>query len=94
MTTVIKQPGKFTQRVREQVSKWTRLKTTNEIYKKIDFSYLQNALVNTYDIESTLELFTLAMINDHRMSLILFGDEQFDDVTDSELHRQDRKSVV
>ena len=58
MTIAIKQPGQFTQRVREQVSKWTRLKTTNEIYKKIDFSYLQDALVNTYDIESTLELFT------------------------------------
>lgn len=93
MTIAIKQPGQFTQRVREQVSKWTRLKTTNEIYKKIDFSYLQDALVNTYDIESTLELFTLAMINDRRMSLILFGDEQFDDVTDKELHRQIRNFI-
>lgn len=55
---------------------------------KIDFSYKKNALRVTYDVESTPNLFTLAMIHDKALSLIFFGDEQFDNLTNEELINQ------
>lgn len=55
---------------------------------KIDFSYKEDPLKVTYDIESTPNLFTLAMIHDKALSLIIFGDEQFDDLDHDDLVRQ------
>ena len=40
---------------------------------KVDFSYKDNPLKVTYDIEATPSLFTLAMIHDYAMTLIIFG---------------------
>ena len=57
----------------------------------VDFSYLDNALRTTLDDESTMELYTSAFINDDIFSLIFFGDEQFDDLTDDMLLDQMRK---
>ena len=57
---------------------------------KIDFSYKDNPLKVTYDIESTPNLFTLAMIHDKALSLIIFGDRQFDDLSEEDLIRQMR----
>ena len=68
-------------------------KQDKEIYSQIDFSYLQGAVQVTYDIESLRELFTLAMINDHSMSIILFGDEQFDDMTEEDVQKQIRAFI-
>lgn len=59
-----------------------------EVYKDLDLSYKYNALRVTYDIESMPNLFTLAMIHDNALSLMFFGDEQFDDLTDDELIKQ------
>ena len=58
---------------------------------KIDFSYKDNPLKITYDIESTPNLFTLAMIHDKAMSLIIFGDHQFDDLDEKDLVKQMRR---
>ena len=58
---------------------------------KIDFSYKDNPLKITYDIESTPNLFTLAMIHDKSMSLIIFGDHQFDDLDEKDLVKQMRR---
>lgn len=58
---------------------------------KIDFSYKDNPLKITYDIESTPNLFTLAMIHDKSMSLIIFGDHQFDDLDKKDLVKQMRR---
>lgn len=52
----------------------------NEV--KVDLDYKKNALKTDYDIESMIEIFTLAMINDHSLSFIMLADEQFDDLTD------------
>ena len=57
---------------------------------KVDFSYKENPLKVTYDIEATPNLFTLAMIHDYAMTLIIFGDEQFDDLYNDDLVRQMR----
>lgn len=57
---------------------------------KIDFSYKDDPLKVTYDIESTPNLFTLAMIHDKSLSLIIFGDKQFDDLDEGDLVRQMR----
>lgn len=54
----------------------------------VDFTYKDNALRNTYDIESTPDLFTLAMINDKSLSLMLYGNDQFKDLDEKELIRQ------
>lgn len=54
----------------------------------IDFSYKENPLKVTYDIESTPNLFTLAMIHDKALTLIIFGDHQFDDLDEDDLKRQ------
>lgn len=52
----------------------------------IDFSYKKNALKIYYDIESTPNAFTLAMIHDNAMNLMFYGDKQFTDtLTDKEL---------
>ena len=61
-----------------------------EEYEKIDFSYKEDALRVTYDIESMPDLFTLAMIHEKALSLMFFGNEQFDDLTDEELISQMR----
>lgn len=58
---------------------------------KIDFSYKDNPLKVTYDIESTPNLFTLAMIHDKALTLIIFGDKQFDDLDNDDLVRQMRE---
>lgn len=55
---------------------------------KIDFSYKDNPLKVTYDIESTPNLFTLAMIHEKALTLIIFGDEQFNDLDEEDLIRQ------
>lgn len=57
-------------------------------YENIDFSYKDTTLKTTYDIESTPNLFTLAMIHDKALTLILFGDSQFDDLEESDLRSQ------
>lgn len=54
----------------------------------VDFSYLKNATRFTYDDESTVELYTKAIIDDNALSLIFFGDEQFDSLTDETLIQQ------
>lgn len=54
----------------------------------IDFDYKLNALRVTYDIESTHELFTLAMIHEHALSFMMFGDSQFDDLTNDDIRAQ------
>lgn len=56
-----------------------------DVYKKVDLSYKDNALRVTYDIESTPDLFTLAMIHNDAFGLMFFGDEQFDDLSEEEL---------
>lgn len=56
----------------------------------VDFSYLDDAIKYTYDFESTPELFTGAFIDDKAMSLMFFGNEQFDDLSNDELIRQMR----
>ena len=65
-------------------------KEAKETYEKIDFSYKKNALRVTYDIESMPDLFTLAMIHDKALSLMFFGNGQFDDLSDEELISQMR----
>lgn len=55
---------------------------------KIDFSYKENPLKVTYDIESTPNLFTLAMIHEKALTLMIFGDEQFNDLDHDDLVRQ------
>lgn len=57
-------------------------------YEKVDLSYKKDALRITYDIESLPDLFTLATIHDNSFSLMFFGNEQFDDLTDDELLSQ------
>lgn len=57
---------------------------------KIDFSYKENPLKVTYDIESTPNLFTLAMIHEKALTLMIFGDEQFNDLDHDDLVRQMR----
>lgn len=59
-----------------------------ETYEHVDFSYKDNSLRVTYDIESMPDLFTLAMIHDHALSLMFFGNTQFDDLSDDELIKQ------
>ena len=56
-----------------------------------DLSYKKNALRTDYDIESVHEAFTLASINEHSMSFIMFGDEQFDDLSDDDILQQMRR---
>ena len=52
----------------------------------IDFSYKKTALKIYYDIESTPNAFTLAMIHDNALNLMFYGDEQFTNtLTDKEL---------
>ena len=65
--------------------KKTKLK---DVYDEVDLSYKKNALRVTYDIESMPDLFTLAMIHDNAFSLMLFGNEQFNDLTDEDLIKQ------
>lgn len=48
----------------------------------VNFDYKNNALKNTYDIEALADVFTIAWISDHALSFMLFGNEQFDDVSD------------
>lgn len=55
---------------------------------KVDFSYKKNALRVTYDFECTRDIFTAAFIHDKAMSLMIFANEQFDDVSDEDLLRQ------
>lgn len=43
-----------------------------DVYKKVDLSYKDNALRVTYDIESTPDLFTLAMIHNDAFGLSFF----------------------
>ena len=60
--------------------------------KPVDFSYKSNPYHVTYDIESTPDLFTLAMIHENGLSFIFFGDEQFDDLlSDDEIMAQLKK---
>lgn len=59
-----------------------------DVYEKVDLSYKDNALRVTYDIESTPDLFTLAMIHDNAFGLMFFGDEQFDNLSEEELLSQ------
>ena len=51
---------------------------TNIEGKPVDFSYKSNPYHVTYDIESTPDLFTLAMIHENGLSFIFFGYEKFD----------------
>ena len=58
----------------------------------VDYSYKENPYHVTYDIESTPDLFTLAMIHENGLSFIFFGDDQFDDLlTDDEIMTQLKK---
>lgn len=50
----------------------------------IDFSYKEDALKIYYDIESTPNAFTLAMIHNNAMNLMFYGDEQFDETLTNE----------
>lgn len=69
---------------------FTRQEPKDEI-REIDLSYKDNALRVTYDVESTPNLFTLAMIHDKALSLIFFGDDQFNDLSNDELYYQMEK---
>lgn len=60
----------------------------DDFMSNIDLSYKQDALRVTYDLESTPNLFTSAMIHDNGLSLMFFGDQQFSDLTDDELRSQ------
>lgn len=55
---------------------------------RIDFNYKQTAIETTYDIESMCDLFTIASINDGGLRLILFGNDQFVDMTHEKLINQ------
>lgn len=63
-------------------------KQKEDIYEKKDMSYKENALRITYDIESTPDLWTLAMIHNNAFGLMFFGNEQFNDLSDDELLSQ------
>ena len=73
----------------QQKERWVRQMANTEI----DFSYKKHAVHVTYDIESTRDLFTLAMIEDRTLSLMLFGNEQFDDLSNDDLKAQMRRFV-
>lgn len=62
-------------------------------YEKVDMSYKDHPLKIAYDIESEPDLFTLAMIHDKAFTLMFFGNEQFDDVTEEYLRDQTRQFV-
>ena len=66
------------------------IKQKEDVYEKIDMSYKKDALRVTYDIESTPDLWTLAMIHNDAFGLMFFGNEQFDDLSDKELLSQMR----
>lgn len=58
------------------------------LLKEVDLSYKDNALRVSYDDESTLEVWSKAFIDDHSMSFMLFGDEQFDKLTNDNILKQ------
>ena len=65
----------YTQQVQARVKTRPKIKQFKETYKPVDFSYLQDAVESTYDLECMIELFTNAMISPHNFSIVLFGDE-------------------
>lgn len=62
--------------------------TKQDIYDKPDLSFLKNPLEETYDIESTPDVFTTAFINNHALSFMLLGNEQFNDMTEDRIDEQ------
>lgn len=57
--------------------------TLSNDFSHIDLRHLErDCLKNVYDIESTYNLFTIAFINDHSLTFMMFGDNQFDKYSD------------
>lgn len=54
----------------------------------VDLTYKNDALRTDYDIESVHEAFTVAFIDEKNMTFIMFGDPQFDDLSDEEIIQQ------
>ena len=64
-----------------EVHQIVSIKLKQDRVKKVHLLYKDNALRVTYDIESTPDLFTLAMIHNDSFGLMFFGDEQFHDIS-------------
>lgn len=56
----------------------------------LDLSHLDSPYEVTNDDESTPELYVAAFISDDTLSLMFFGDEQFDDFSNEEIEKQMR----
>lgn len=91
MVSIAEMP--YTQQVQARVKTRPKIKQFKETYKPVDFSYLQDAVESTYDLECMIELFTNAMISPHNFSIVLFGDEQFADVTREQIESQIDKFI-
>lgn len=78
----------YTRQVQARVKTRPKIKQFKETYRPVDFSYLQDAVESTYDLECMIELFTNAMISKNNFSIVLFGDEQFADITREQIEKQ------
>ena len=78
----------YTKQVQARVKTRPKIKQFKETYRPVDFSYLKDAVETTYDLECMIELFTNAMISKNNFSIVLFGDEQFSDITEKQIEKQ------
>lgn len=56
-----------------------------EVYDHIDLSYKDDAVKCEYDIESLESLFSIVFMNDESVTIVFFGDDTYNNVTDDEL---------